>query len=98
MGMILVSEHILDSFWILWLFRQWENGWDIHPEDVTFYTTQYQEAFLKNVENEYWAKHQRVLVNEQESVPSNNFVPAVTASGSGQSCFDTYYWSSNDEE
>jgi len=26
---------------------------DINPEDKTSYTTQYQEAFLKYVENEY---------------------------------------------
>ena len=36
---------------------------DINPEDEAFYITQYQEAFLKFVENEHCAKHQRVPVN-----------------------------------
>jgi len=30
---------------------------DINPEDETSYTIQYQEAFLKYVENEYSPKH-----------------------------------------
>jgi len=55
---------------------------DINPEDETSYTTQYQEAFLKYVENEYCAKHRRVPVNILETVPSSNLVPSVTASGS----------------
>jgi len=30
---------------------------DFDPEDETSYTNQFQEAFLKYVENEYGAKH-----------------------------------------
>ena len=57
MGILLISAHILDSFWKLRSFRKWDKGLDINPEDETFYTSQYQEGFLKYVENEYCAKH-----------------------------------------
>jgi len=62
-GMLLISAHILDPFRKLQSFTKWGQGIDINPEDETSYTTQYQEAFLKYVENEYCAKHQRVPVN-----------------------------------
>jgi hypothetical protein len=70
----------------------------INPEDEMSYSTQYQEAFLKYVENEYYTKHRCVLVNKLETVWSSNLVPSATASGSYQSCFDPYDLSSNDEE
>jgi len=56
-GMLLISVHILDHFRKLRLVRKWDKGMDINPEDETSYTTQYQEACLKYVENEYCAKH-----------------------------------------
>jgi len=71
---------------------------DINPEDVTSYTTQYQEAFLKYVENEYSAKHWCVPVNKHETLPRSNLMPSVTALGSCQSSFDPYDLSSHDEE
>jgi hypothetical protein len=71
---------------------------DINSEDETSYTTQFQEAFLKYVANEYCATHRRVLVNKFETVQNRNFVPSTTASGSYQSSFDPYDSSSNDEE
>jgi len=71
---------------------------DINPEDETSYTTQYQDAFLKYVENEYYAKHRRVPVNELETVASNNLLPSAMASGSYQSSIDPYDMSSDDEE
>ena len=71
---------------------------DIHPEDETSYTTQYQDAFLKYVENEYCAKHRRVPVNKLETVPSSNLVPSGTASGSYRLSFDPYDSSSDDEK
>jgi hypothetical protein len=55
--MLLVSGHILNRFWKLRSFRKWDKGMDINPEDKISYTTQYQEAFLKNVENEYCTKY-----------------------------------------
>jgi len=57
---------------------------DINPEDETSYTTQYQEAFLKYVENEYCAKHRHAAVNKLETVPSSSLVPSTIASGSYQ--------------
>jgi hypothetical protein len=71
---------------------------DIHPEDETSYTTQYQEAFLKYVENEFCDKDRHVPVNKLETVPSSNLVPSATASGSYESYFDPYDLSSDDEE
>jgi len=97
-GILFISSHILDSFRMLRSFRKWDNGMDINPEDETSYTTQYQEAFLKYVENEYCAKHWRVPVNILKTVPSSNLVPSATASGSYQSSFDPYDSSSDDEE
>jgi len=97
-GMLLISAHILDPFQKLRSFRKWDKGMDINPEDKTSYTTQYQEAFLKYVENEYWAKHRCVPVNKLETVRSSNLVPSATASGSYQSSFDPYDLSSDDEE
>jgi len=56
-GMLLISSHILDSFRNLQSLGKWDRGMDINPEDETSYTTQYQEAILKYVENAYYAKH-----------------------------------------
>jgi len=63
-----MSVHILNHFRKLGSFRKWENGMNINPEDETSYTTQNKEAFLKNVENEYWAKHRLVSVVEPQKV------------------------------
>jgi len=97
-GMHLISAHILDPFPKLRSFSEWGKGMDINPEDETSYTTHYQEAFLKYVENENCAKYRHVPVNKLESVPSNNLLPSATASGSCQSSFDPYDLSSDDEE
>jgi len=96
--MILISAHILDPFRKLRSFRKWDKGMDINPEDETSYTTQFQEAFRKYVENEYCAKHQRVPVNKLQTIPTSNLVPSATASGSYQSSSDPYDSSSDDEE
>jgi len=98
MGMLLISAHVLDSFWMLLSFGKWDKGMDINPEEETSSTTQYEEAFLNYVENEYCAKHRRVPVNTHESLPRSNLIPFVRASGSCQSCFDSYDLCSNDEE
>jgi hypothetical protein len=97
-GMLLISAYIVDPFRKLRSFRKWDKGMDINPEDETSYTTQYQESFLKYVENEYCTKHRRVPVNKLETVPTNNLVPSATASGSYQSSFDPYDLSTDDEE
>jgi len=69
----------------------------INPDDETSYTPQYQEGFLKYVENEYRAKHRQLSVNKLERLVSNNPF-STTASGSDQSSFDPYYLSSDDDE
>jgi hypothetical protein len=51
-GMLLISDHIFDLFCMSRSFRKWNIGNDIHPEDETAYTTQYQEDVLMSVENE----------------------------------------------
>jgi len=50
------------------------------------------------VENEYCVKHQGVSVNKHGTLPSSNLIPSATASGSGQSSFDPYDLSRDDEE
>jgi len=98
MGMLMISAHILDPFSKLRSFRKWDKGMDINPEDETSYTTQYQEAFLKYVGNEYCTKHRCVPVNKLETVPTSNLFPYATASGSYHSSFHPYDLSSDDEE
>jgi len=71
---------------------------DINPDDKTSYTTQHHMAFLKYVENEYGAKHTRSLVTTPESIPNNNLIPSTMASSTGQSSYDLYDLSSDDEE
>jgi len=96
--MLFISANILDPFWILRLLTKWDNGLHINPQDKTFYTTQYQEAFLKYVENEYCAKHGRVPVNKNESFPSRDFILSATSSGSCQWTFDWYDLANDDKE
>jgi len=96
--MLLISAQILDPFWKFPSFRKRDEGMDSNPENETLYTTQYQEAIPRYMENEYCAKHRHAPVNELETVPSSNPVPSTTASGSYQSSFDQYDLSSDDEE
>jgi len=71
---------------------------DINPEDDTSYTIQYDEAFLKYVENEYCTKHRQLSVTKQGKLPSNDFIHSAMPSQSGQLSFDPYDLSSGDEE
>jgi len=71
---------------------------DINPEDETSYTTQYLEAFLKYVENEYSAKHRHLPVTKPESVLHDNFLSPTMASRYGQSTYNPYDMSSNDDK
>ena len=95
---LLISAHILDPFQKLQSFREWDKEMDIDPEDEASYTTQYQKAFLKYVENEYCAEHQRVPDNKHESFPMSNLIPSETVARSCQSSFDRYDLSRDDEE
>jgi len=98
MGILLISAHILDHFPKLKSYRMCDTGMDINPEHDTSYPAQKQEAFLKYVENENWAKHECVPVMDPECVPSSNLIPSAMASGYSQSFFDPYDLSSNDGE
>jgi hypothetical protein len=51
-GMLLFSPHILECSLKLQSFRKRDNAMDINHKDETSYTTQYQKALLKFVENE----------------------------------------------
>jgi len=97
-GMHLISAHILDPFLKFWSFWMWDKRMNIHSEDETSYTIEYQEAFLKNGENEYCTKHQRMSVIKPEKIPASNLVSSGKASGFGESSFDLYDLSSDDEE
>jgi len=57
LGMLLFSAPIHDLCRKLRSFRKWGKGMDINPENEALYITQYQEAFLNYVENQYSAKH-----------------------------------------
>jgi hypothetical protein len=98
MGILLISAHILDLFRKLRWFRMWNKGMDINPENTTSYTTQYQRAFLQYVKNEYCDIHWHVAVKKVESLPSSKIIPSATACGFGQSSFNPYNLSSDDEE
>jgi hypothetical protein len=98
MGMLCISAHILDRFRTLRSFSKWDKRMDINPEDKTFNTTQYREASLKYVENEYCAKRRRVPVNNLEPVPSSNLVPSAMAARSYQLSFHPYDLSRDDDE
>jgi hypothetical protein len=97
-SMHLILACILDPLAKLLLFRKWDMGMDINPEDKTSYTTHYHEAFRKYMENEYRGKHRGFAVNKLESVPCSNLTPSPTASGSYRSSCDSYDLSSDDEE
>ena len=89
-------SHILDPIRMLQSFRKWDKGMDINPEDEISHTTQYHEAFLKFVENEYCGKHQHVPVNTLESLPCSKLAPSAPASESCQSSSDPDdLWSDN---
>ena len=96
--MHLISAQILDPFQKLRSYWKWYKGMDINPEAETSYTTQYMQASLKYAENEYFAKHRHVPVNKPENITGNNLVPSSMASGSGQSSFDQYDLSSDDDK
>jgi len=97
-GTLLVSAHILDPFRMLRSCRKWDKGMDINPQVETSYTTQYQEAFLKYVENKYCAKHRRLSVTKHEKLQRNDFIHSAMPSQSGQSSFDADDSSSGDED
>jgi len=95
-GMLLISAQIHDSFQKLGSLRKWHQGIDWNPGEETFYTTQYQEAYLKNVENDYCTKHICLPVHKPESILNSNLVSSAMACRHGHSLYDLYDLSSND--
>jgi len=89
---------MIDPFEMLGLFQKWAKGMDNNLEDKTSYTTQYHDAFLKYVENEYCAKHKHLSIIKYKIVLRNNLFPSTMASQSGQYSSDTYIVFSNSEE
>jgi hypothetical protein len=51
-GLRFIAAYNLDPFRKVHTFRKWDKGIAIYPKDKTYYSTQYQEALLKYVENE----------------------------------------------
>jgi len=97
-GMLLFSACIPYPFWMLQSFCKWVKRMDIQPENMTSYTTHYQEVSLNYKENEYCAKHRCLPVTKPESVVSNNPLFTVMATRSGKSSYDRYDLSGVDEE
>jgi len=96
--MVLISAHILDPFQTLRLFWKWDKGMYINSEDETSYTTKYQEGFLRYMENKYCAKHRRLPVTQSENIPKHNVSLSAVASRPGQSSYDLYDLSSDNEQ
>jgi len=97
-GWLLISAHIYDPVWEVRSFKKLDKGIDINPEDEASYTTQDLVEYLKYVENKYCTKHWHLPVTTPERVPNNNFVSSAMASRYGQSCYDPYDLSSDDED
>jgi len=97
-SMLPISAYILDIFRKLRSFRKWDMEMYINSEDETSYTTQSQETFPQYVESEYCTKNRRLLVDKSKCIPNHNFVSFAMASISGQSSYDPYDLSSDDEE
>jgi hypothetical protein len=97
-GMLLITAHLLDYFRNLSFLRMWDKGMDINPKEETSYTTQFQEAYLDYVKNEYNAKHLGVPVNKLVPLPSSIVYTSTTPSESYQSLLHAYDFSSDDED
>jgi hypothetical protein len=97
-GMRLISPITHDSCWKLRSFRKWDKGMDIHPEDMASYITQYQKAFLKDVEYENGPKHQPLPVTKPDSIQINNLISSTLAARFGDSSYDPHAFSPDYEE
>jgi hypothetical protein len=97
-GLLLISAHILDPCGKLRSFWKWDKAMDNNPENTTLYTTQYQEAVLKYVENKCCAKYRSFPVTKPKSILANNLISSGIASRSGQSSDDPCHLSSDHEE
>jgi len=96
--MLLISAYIIDPFRMLRSFRKCGKTIDINTEDKTSYTIQYQEAFLKYVENKYCPKHRLLLVTMSDNTLNNNLSSFEMASRSAQSSYNPYNLCTDDDE
>jgi hypothetical protein len=97
-GLLHIAAHIFDPFRKLRSLWHWDKAMDINPEDEMTYITHYQEACLKYVENEYCAKHRRMSVTKPEYNQQSYIILSANAAVFGQSSFDPYDLSSDDDE
>jgi len=98
MGRLHISAQFVDPFLKLWYVLHSDMGMDIYYEDETAYTTQFEEAFLMYVENQYCTKHWRLPVINLDNVPSNNPFSSKMNSRYVPSSYDPNDLSSNDVE
>ena len=70
---------------------------DSQPEEEKPFATQYQQAILINLQNEDCPIHRCLPVDEPARIPSSYLVPCAMSLGSGQSSFDPYHRTTNDE-
>jgi len=97
-GILLICANIVNPWWTFRSFKKWDKGMDINSAEEISYTSQYHEAIVTVVENEYCAKHRLVPVNQPESVPSSNLLPSATALETSQSSLHLHDLSRNDQE
>jgi len=94
----LTSANIFDTFGTLLSCWKWDKAMDIYSEDFASYTTQYQQAFLKYVQNQYCAIHWQISIIKPNNVPHSNIFLSAKASWFGQLTFVPYDLPSDDEE
>jgi hypothetical protein len=97
-GMLLIAAQIMDPFRKLRTFRKWDKGMDTNPEDEESFTAQYKDAFLKYVEREYCSSSKLPTAAKQETDEITDMLSTPPRSGPGQSSWDPYDLSSDDEE
>jgi len=97
-SMLVISALIFDLWRKLRSFRKWDKWIRIKPKDETFYTPQYRETFLINVEEEYIAKDWQTSIITLEYILTNHFFPTAMAAGYGESSGNACDLSSDDKE
>lgn len=97
-GMLLIAAHILDPYRKLRSFRKWDKALDVSPEEEGSFTAQYKDAFLKYVEREYCGRSSSPAAIKTETDSSTDPFAPTTASGPGESSYNPYDLSSDDDE
>jgi len=97
-GMHLTLAYIYDPIQKLRSFGTWGNMMDINPDGETYAIAQYHNSCWKYVENQKCAIHGSLPLIKPKSIPSNNLFSSTMSLTFGQSSYDPYVVSSNDEE